>query len=53
MAGMADPMRPGMDRLIAQYHEAGIATMMITGDQSATAQAIGQQLGLSGGKPLR
>jgi Ca2+-transporting ATPase len=53
MAGMADPMRPGMDKLIAQYHAAGIDTMMITGDQSATAQAIGRQLGLSGDKPLQ
>ncbi|MDJ0807301.1 MAG: HAD-IC family P-type ATPase [Gammaproteobacteria bacterium] len=53
LAGMADPMRTGMDQLIAQYHEAGIATIMITGDQSATAQAIGEQLGLSGGKPLK
>ncbi len=53
LAGMADPMRSGMDRLIAQYHQAGIQTIMITGDQSATAQAIGRQLGLSGDKPLK
>jgi Ca2+-transporting ATPase len=53
LAGMADPMRPGMDRLIAEYHRAGIETIMITGDQSATAYAIGRQLGLSGDKPLQ
>ncbi len=53
LAGMADPMRSGMDRLIAQYHRAGIATIMITGDQAATAEAIGEQLGLSGNKPLQ
>jgi len=53
LAGMADPMRPGMDQLIREYHAAGIETMMITGDQSATAQAIGKQLGLSGDKPLQ
>ncbi len=53
LAGMADPMRPGMDKLIAQYHRAGIGTIMITGDQAATAEAIGEQLGLSGDKPLR
>ncbi|KAA6185524.1 HAD-IC family P-type ATPase [Thiohalocapsa marina] len=53
LAGMADPMRPGMDRLIAEYHAAGIETIMITGDQSATAHAIGHQLGLSGDKPLQ
>ena len=53
LAGMADPMRSGMDKLIAQFHRAGIETVMITGDQSATAQAIGQQLGLSQGGPLQ
>jgi Ca2+-transporting ATPase len=53
LAGMADPMRPGMDELIAQYHAAGIETIMITGDQSGTAYAIGRQLGLSGSKPLK
>jgi Ca2+-transporting ATPase len=53
LAGMADPMRPGMDELIAHYHRAGIETIMITGDQSGTAAAIGRQLGLSGGKALK
>ncbi|MGD1983491.1 MAG: HAD-IC family P-type ATPase [Chromatiaceae bacterium] len=53
LAGMADPMRPGMDELIAHYHRAGIETIMITGDQSGTAAAIGRQLGLSGDKPLK
>jgi Ca2+-transporting ATPase len=53
LAGMADPMRPGMEKLIAQYHRAGIETIMITGDQSGTAYAIGKQLGLSGNRPLQ
>jgi Ca2+-transporting ATPase len=53
LAGMADPMREGMDKLIAQFHHAGIDTVMITGDQAATAQAIGKQLGLSGDEPLQ
>jgi Ca2+-transporting ATPase len=53
LAGMADPMREGMDILISQFHRAGIETVMITGDQAATAQAIGKQLGLSGDKPLQ
>ena len=53
LAGMADPMRSGMDTLMAQYHKAGIETVMITGDQTATAHAIGEQLGLSNGRPLQ
>jgi len=53
LAGMADPLRPGMDRLVAEYRRAGIEAIMITGDQSATAYAIGRQLGLSGSRPLQ
>jgi Ca2+-transporting ATPase len=53
LVGMADPLRPGMRELIRRYHDAGIETIMITGDQSATAYAIGKQLGLSNGQPLR
>lgn len=48
LAGLADPLRPGVRELIGQFHEAGIKTVMITGDQSATAYAIGRALNLSG-----
>lgn len=53
LVGMADPLRAGMRDLMGQFHQAGIETVMITGDQSATAYAIGKQLGLSNGKPLQ
>lgn len=53
LVGMADPLRAGMRDLMRQFHQAGIETVMITGDQSATAYAIGKQLGLSNGKPLQ
>ncbi|NWG87066.1 MAG: cation-transporting P-type ATPase [Hydrogenophilaceae bacterium] len=52
LAGMADPIREGTHELIGLFHEAGIKTVMITGDQSATAYAIGKQLGLSGDHKL-
>jgi Ca2+-transporting ATPase len=52
LAGMADPLRSGMPELMRTYHRAGIRTVMITGDQSATAYAIGRQLGLSAGRPV-
>ncbi|MBN9134040.1 MAG: cation-transporting P-type ATPase [Nitrosospira multiformis] len=52
MTGMADPLRQGMKELIALFHQAGIDTVMITGDQSGTAYAIGKELGLSGGSEL-
>jgi len=48
LAGMADPVRRGVEDLIALLHGAGIKTVMITGDQSGTAYAIGRQLGLNG-----
>ncbi len=52
LAGMADPIRAGTRELITLFHQAGIKTVMITGDQSATAYAIGKQLDLSGGEEL-
>jgi Ca2+-transporting ATPase len=53
LSGMADPIREGMPELMQQFHRAGIRTVMITGDQTATAQAIGRQLNLSNGEPLK
>jgi Ca2+-transporting ATPase len=52
LVGMADPLRTGMPDLMNVFHRAGIHTVMITGDQTATAYAIGKQLNLSNGKPL-
>jgi Ca2+-transporting ATPase len=49
LVGMADPPRPGMGELVEVFHRAGIATVMITGDQSATAYAVARRLGLSNG----
>ena len=53
LAGMIDPLRTGMPDLIHTFHQAGIRTVMITGDQSATAYAIGKQLNLSNNQPLQ
>ncbi len=50
--GMADPIREGVPQAIAAFHGAGIETIMITGDQSATAYAIGKALNLSQADPL-
>lgn len=52
LVGMADPIRKGVKELIPVFHRAGIDTVMITGDQSPTAYAIGKELGLSRGEPL-
>ncbi|MGO9611513.1 MAG: HAD-IC family P-type ATPase [Dissulfurispiraceae bacterium] len=52
LIGMADPVRKGVKDLISLFHQAGIDTVMITGDQSPTAYAIGKELDLSKGGQL-
>ncbi len=52
LVGMADPIRSGVKELIGLFHKAGIDTIMITGDQSPTAYAIGKELNLSRGEQL-
>jgi Ca2+-transporting ATPase len=52
LVGMVDPIRDGVKELIQVLHKSGVDTVMVTGDQSATAYAIAQQLNLSGEKPL-
>lgn len=47
LTGMADPIRKGVAELMEQFHQAGIDTVMITGDQSPTAYAIAKELNLS------
>ncbi len=52
LVGMADPTRKGVKELIGLFHLAGIETVMITGDQTPTAYAIGNELNLSNGEQL-
>lgn len=53
LMAMSDPLREGARDFIAAMHRAGIATIMITGDQAATAGAIARELDLARGGPLR
>jgi Ca2+-transporting ATPase len=52
LVGLADPLRCGVKDLIANFQDAGIRTVMVTGDQSTTALAIGKALGLANGDAL-
>jgi Ca2+-transporting ATPase len=52
LVGMADPVRRGVKECVQVFHQAGLETVMITGDQSQTAYAVGRQLGLANGNPL-
>jgi Ca2+-transporting ATPase len=49
LVGLADPLRPGVARVIQRFHEAGIRTVMLTGDQAGTAYEIGRALQLHNG----
>lgn len=48
LVGMAEPIRKGVRELIGKLHHAGINTIMITGDQQASAYAVAKTIGLSG-----
>ena len=48
LVAMTDPPRPEAARAIEAAHGAGIRVVMITGDNSRTAAAIGAEVGLRG-----
>ncbi|PKN98900.1 MAG: ATPase [Chloroflexi bacterium HGW-Chloroflexi-4] len=54
LVGMIDPPRPEAKNAIAVCEQAGIRTVMITGDHPVTAQAVARELGLlaSGGRAV-
>lgn len=53
LAGLTNPIRPSVLPALRQLRRAGIRTVMITGDQSATALAIARDLDLGNGGELR
>jgi Ca2+-transporting ATPase len=46
LAGLQDPVRPGVADAVAECATAGVRTVMITGDYPGTALAIARQAGL-------
>jgi len=52
LMGLHDAPRPNMKAVLAEFHKAGIRTVMITGDQEPTARAIARELGISNGEEL-
>ena len=51
LVGLADPVRDRLPEVMDKLHSSGIQTIMLTGDQSATARAVGRQIRLSDGEP--
>lgn len=47
LVGLNDPPRPGVKEAIARCRQAGIRTIMITGDHRTTAVAVAEELGLN------
>ncbi|HET7279999.1 MAG TPA: cation-translocating P-type ATPase [Dermatophilaceae bacterium] len=49
LAGLQDPVRPGVAGAVADCARAGVRTVMITGDYPGTALAIAREIGLDHG----
>jgi Ca2+-transporting ATPase len=52
LVGLADPLRPGVPRAVAECQTAGVRVIMITGDYPKTACAIALQAGIADGSVL-
>jgi len=52
LVGLENPIRPSVTPALQKLHAAGVRTLMITGDQSATAAAIARQLNMSRGNRI-
>ena len=44
--GLVDPPAPGVHATIARLKDAGLRTIMLTGDQRLTGEAVGRELGM-------
>jgi len=53
LLGMRDVLRPNTASVVRRFHDAGVRTVMITGDQAPTAMKVAEELDLAAGEPLQ
>ena len=46
LLGLADEVRPSAAAAVAQLHRLGLTTVLLTGDNAATAAAVGREIGV-------
>ncbi|WP_308112760.1 heavy metal translocating P-type ATPase [Pseudonocardia oceani] len=46
LLGLADEVRPSATAAVAQLHRLGLSTLLLTGDNTATATAVARQIGV-------
>lgn len=51
--GLRDKIRPSVLPLVRHLHRSGVRTIMLTGDQRKTAEAVANEIKLAEGEPLR
>jgi Ca2+-transporting ATPase len=51
LCAFEDPVRAGVARAVTLCREAGIHTIMVTGDHPLTARAVAAEIGLGGARP--
>lgn len=52
LMGLRDSPRSDMKKVMRRFHQAGLRTVMITGDQARTARSIAQDLGMANGDKM-
>lgn len=52
LLALADPVRTGVAEAVAVCHDAGIHTIMVTGDHPLTARAVAREIGLGRDEPF-
>ncbi|RKH69808.1 cation-translocating P-type ATPase [Corallococcus aberystwythensis] len=51
LVGCEDPVRAGVEEAVRECRDAGLRTVMVTGDHPRTALAVARKLGLGGAHP--